>query len=459
MSLETPILQHISNSAKRKVAEEFPELDLLFVIYKGKAWEKALETCLKENGLDLDIAALRTATTKSVKTGRPVMAGLLETPAKGFPGLRKKGQSYALLFLPIDAFETADDAEQGLYMLIWETIALFELRGSGQDRLFKVEDTLILPNFPPLYQARTNMLADTFCALMRRIEGHKNAIPGLAGQRSLMSVSPIPSYKAELYPFPIATDAVKLVYKDLETVLKMKLGPIARAVKMTHEVSDTFDDLSLRQWAAFASAAQEMAWGECCKNTILSAATYTSEDSYMRPIAYIVAEALHLEPAPPVRSDLYNPFTDQEANERLHLKTCGSILRQTLSKALSQRSASPFYDRAGQCNEDLLNNKPIGWCAGPLLEAADIFQAALSQEPPPNDKTILQKTEDAFHAAEASVSWEQLCLANHFFMHRRRQGLQITAEKAARMLLNNEKLSKIGGIFESTLQHTIANPL
>lgn len=454
MSLETPILQHIGNTIKRKIAEEFPELDLLFVIYKDKAWEKALESCLKESGLELDTSALRTAATKSIRTQKPVMAGLLETPAKGFPGLRKKGQSHALLFIPANAFETTDEAEQGLYTLIWESIALFERRQSGQEAFLKVEDTLILPDSPPLYQARTNMLADTFCALMRRIDGHKNAIPGLAGQRSLMSVSPTVSYKAELYPFPIATDAVKLVYKDLEPVLKMKLGPVARAVKMTHEVSDTFDDLSLRQWAAFASAAQEMAWGECCKNTILSAATYTSEDSYMRPIAYIVAEALHLEPAPPARSDLYNPFTDQEANERLHLKTCGSILRQTLPKALSKRSASPFYDRARQCNDNLLNNKPIGWCAGPLLEAADAFQNAMMTEDNTDERPIAQKTEDAFHAAEASTSWEQLCLANHFFMNRRRQGMQITAEKAARMLLNNEQLSKIGKIFESTLQRT-----
>jgi hypothetical protein len=248
-------------------------------------------------------------------------------------------------------------------------------------------------------------------------------------------------------------DAAKLIYRDLEDVLKLKLCPVARAAQMTREVGDTFDDLSLRQWAAFASTAQEMAWGECCKNTILSAATYTSEESYIRPIAYIVAESLHLEPAPPARSDIYNPFADQEANERLHRKTCGHILRKTLSKALSQRSTVPFYDRAQQCNEDLLINKPIGWCAGPLLEAAEAFQNAISEEDT-DERRIAQRTEDAFYAAEASVSWEQICLANRFFMSRRRQGFKPDMKKAVRMLLNNEKLSKIGNIFESALQCT-----
>ncbi|MCB1562193.1 MAG: hypothetical protein KDJ75_01340 [Alphaproteobacteria bacterium] len=460
MSLETPILQHIGNTIKRKVAEAFPDLTLVLAIYKDKEWEQALEdACAKENEPPvLDMEPLRIAALKSVKAGKPAMACLLESPSKTFSGLWKKGQNYALLLIPAGIFETRDDAEQGIYTLSWDAIALLELRQSGQEKLFKVKGSFIIPDFPPLYQARTNMLADTFCALMRRIEGHKNAITGLAGQRSLMSVSPVPAYKAELYPFPIVTDAAKLIYRDLEDVLKPKLCPVARAVQMTREIGDTFDDLSLRQWAAFASAAQEMAWGESCKNTILSAATYTSEESYIRPIAYIVAESLHLEPAPPARGDIYNPFADQEANERLHRKTCGRILRTTLSKALSEQSTVHFYDRARQCNEDLLGNKPIGWCAGPLLEAAEAFQSAMAEENA-DERRIAQKTEDAFYAAEACVSWEKICLANRFFMGRRRQGFKPDMNKATRMLLNNEKLSKIGGIFESTLQHTIANPL
>lgn len=375
-----------------------------------------------------------------------MMAGIFESTQTRFLSLIKKKRFHAVFFINSDEFETADDIEQAVYILVWQALNLLKTYKEEPDTLHKkVSGVLIRPNLFALEQARENMLADSFACIMRKIHGHKDAILYLAHQRCKMTVTPTAGFKAEYYPFPIAMDATRLVYDDLESALRRRLKPITRAIRMTAEVGETHDETALRQWYAFASAAQEMAWCGMDRTTILNTAIYTSEDIYVRPIAYIAAEALKLEPESPGEITFKNPFADDEVNERLHMRTCSRISEEIISEALGRDDALVFYDEAVRQNEALMNGTSVGWCAGALADAAQAFlNFDLKQRSTPQ---VAQTIAQVFNESLERTPWQTLCKVDTFLMRKRRAGVKLTPKRTLSLLSKQKGMKPFAAAF------------
>ena len=264
------------------------------------------------------------------------------------------------------------------------------------------------------------MLGDAFCAVILEITGHKNAIRDLARKRSLMALQPVRGYNAEEYPYPITADAVQVVFDELGDIIS-KTKPVTHAIEIAQEIDITYDDNSIRQWGAFATAAQEMAWLDFDKNKILGTSIYTSEDPYVRSTAYLVAEALNLKPAPLTDLGSYNPFTDQEVNERLHNRKCEESFEDIIAKMALDYDEHLFLSEIRRQNQRLMEGYPIGWCAYALLQASEVFQNANPENQHPTELAA-----NKFHETYRALGWESLRAICHKVMTSRRQGLEIS---------------------------------
>lgn len=438
MSLEPSALDHICNVVRRQIQEELPNLTLFFIAHKKGDRRTALHE--KQNEL-LDHpagAALLPLLNKLSETGDGLsdFAGIAAGERRRWFGLHCQIAQMAAFFINADEFKDPEEARAHAYLLAWHGISLM-LKAENEPLA-----TARTPQYDQISLARENMLGDAFCAVVLEITGHKNAIRDLARKRSLMALQPVRGYNAEEYPYPITADAVQVVFDELGDIIR-KTKPVTQAIEIAQEIDITYDDNSIRQWGAFAMAAQEMAWLDFDKNKILGTSIYTSEDPYVRSTAYLVAEALNLKPAPLTDLGSYNPFTDQEVNERLHNKKCEEVFENILAKMAIDYDEPFFLGEIHQQNQRLMEGYPIGWCAHALLEASKIFQNTDQKNQHPAEMAA-----NIFHETYRALEWESLRSICNMVMISRRQGLEITPAVIIEFCKKTEALIPVAACFQ-----------
>jgi hypothetical protein len=446
MSLQTSALDHTCNVARRKIEEDLRDMHLLFIVHKPGERAKALRQkepeILEHPGGAAMLPELRKAA--QLNADESAFIGLVKAEKKYLLGLLRRPATLAVFFLNTDEFEDADDVRQSVYHLAWHAINIREQHKNGINENIIVHEKGLYPHHTQLSLARANMLADVFSSILLEMQGHKSAISKLAYRRSEMALMPVPGYKAELFPFPVVADAAQVVYDDLVELMTSKDKPIEQAMQITQEIDETYDDNSIRQWQAFSAAAQEMAWLGTDKNKILGLSIYTSEDPYVRSTAYLVAEALNLEPAPISDLHIYNPFTDQEANERLHYKHCEDIFQRIIARQFSPADIKLFDDEILAQNARLMEGNPLGWCAYGLLRALDAYRIAVHHHENP-----AQQAGEIFHRAIKEVNWESLRSVCRMVMHKHRQHTPVTAQDVISFCEINPALILIAETFKA----------
>ena len=443
MSLDTAALDHICSVVRRSVQEEIKDLSLLFIVHntgsRARALKDKTDELMAHPGGEALLPLLKTMVKDPDQSS--VFAGLSYGDKKSFGGLRKRRVWLAAFFVNSDEFTDQNDARQQAYHDAWHALSVIQ-RYQGKEMTSITEaDGVIRPKSNSVYMARQNLLGDVFAAVILETEGHRKAINALAYKRSLMALQPVPHYKAEQYPFPVAADAVSVVFEEMKDSYS-NTGPVALATEIANEIDYTYDDTSIRQWWEFSTAAQEMAWLNFDKNKILGTAIYTSEDPYVRSTAYLVAEALNMEPAALTDLGSYNPFTDQEVNERLHAKACEESFQNVISALAVDFNEHLFLEAVKKQNARLMQGYPIGWCAHAMLMAGDAVENSGGQSHNPIEKARL-----AFQQGLKEIAWEPLRTLCRLIMHKRRDGEIITPQIIMDFCDGKEALARIAGAF------------
>ena len=451
MSLDTPALDHICSVVRRSVQEEIQDLTLLYIAHntgtRGRALKSKIEDVLEHPAGETLLPLLKKMAEDTEQ--HSVFAGLAFGEKRTLLGLRKHRLALAVFFINSDEFTDQNDARQHAYHVAWQALSLSQKYKAGQVNMFAESGGVIRFRQSPVAMARQNLLGDVFSAVLLEKQGHKKAINALAYKRSLMALQAVPHYKAEQYPFPIAADAVGLVYDEMKDS-SAAAKPVAMAMEIANEIDYTYDDTSIRQWWEFSMAAQEMAWLNFDKTKILSTAIYTSEDPYVRSTAYLVAEALNMEPA--ALSDLgsYNPFTDQEVNERLHVRACDESFQAIAGTLAVNFNEHLFDEEIRRQNQRLMEGFPIGWCGHGLLMARDALELVAPAQNP------VEAARQAFIRGCKSVAWETLRTVCRMAMSRRRDGEPVTPEMLIEFCQDKEALSLVAGVFAAVEHQTPA---
>lgn len=450
MTSDTAPLDYILNTARREINDEFPDTTVVFVTHHDGNLEESLQKKQEEifahpagRGLwpQLKITAREGA-------GSSIMAGFTRMERNRYFNLVKKEVFLAVFF--VDAGEIPGDDEDAAllnknlaFSLIWKALWM---RDAWKKKHPGIKNTDGILTFEPAKAEwlRQRMTAECFSAMLLESRGDKGAISRLLKRRCEQAILPAMHHMPEDHPFPVALDATHLVYKDLKDTAPPGTGPIAHSYFMAQEIGQTYDDMSLKQWLFFCRAAQEMAWAGHNKNEILGAAVYTSGDPYIRSTAYIVAETLNTDPVPLNHTDFYNPFADDESNERLHFKRCRSVFDDLIGQIGSGTNAAILLREVKRQNAALLDGEPAGWCALALMAAHGAYKTVVAG----GERQALENAEAAFRKTQEQTDWPQIKKLHRLIVAEKRRGETVTAEKAAAMAAENEDLTFLKTAFD-----------
>jgi hypothetical protein len=443
MKLETASLDHTCNVIRRQFQEERPGLTLFFIVHAAGERDKALSAKRLELFRHPGGPALFTH-LQALHSSQPehsFFAGMVAEQSRSpLPFLRRKSM-LAAFFVSTEDFEDSENPRPQIYQLAWHALSLAESCTNKEHDNFSLKGEIITTPPDAMKEARANMLADAFSAVLMALQGQKSFIRKLAKRRSLMAMQAIPGYEAELYPYPVTADAALLVYEEVLDTLSPKIPQISKAFEITKEIGLTYDDNTIRQWQGFAQAAQEMAWLRFDKSLILSAAIYTSEDAYVRAMAYLVSEILNLEPAPLSGLGTHNPFTEAEANERLHFKKCEEAFETALEKLKARDPSGFFFNEARRHNERLLESEVAGWAAPGFLKVSEFYKTAVGDA-----HALAEAAKILFDEENRKISWQSLSEISRIVMRARRRGAAVTSMMLAALCEGHDQFT---GIVES----------
>lgn len=426
MSLETAALDHSCNVVRRALEDDLEGLDLMFLVFEDGTFEKTLNNKRAElRAHPAGGAFLPYLNRLSAKERIPTrLAGIHETRRRNkyLPFLSRRA-ALAVFLVNAGDFPDKENARPHIYHLVGHALALRQSYQKKKKDRYETGNGFIAPVRTPLQMARANMLADSFAAALQALNGRTIFLKKMAQKRAMAVLQAEKGYKAELYPYPITADTVREIFDDLRNMYGDKRSSLDIACAFMREIDETYGKDMIGQWQNFAYAAQTLAWLGHDKTRVLGAAIYTSEDAYIRAMAYLVAEILNLEPPRSFSLDTYNPFTDPEANARLHRKKSLQVFETCFSKRRTPDDPAPFNAKARLLNEKLLGGDTTGWCAHALLSASGI-----------EEKDRALKT---FETALAEMPWPVLEEVSARIIERRRGALPFSSQALIEELSNN----------------------
>lgn len=444
MDLDNAALNHARNVIRRQVQEEIPILVPLFILHKDRQRENALARAKNEILQNINGEDVFKNLAKYKSGNKTEFPGIRIERKSGFLFVPDSLQLFAFLFINIETFQSLEEARFEMYHMAWHALKLAQNYLSGKNRKTVKSKGLIRTQHTRLSRAQENLMADVFAAFMVELQGKKGFIIETAQKRILETFTPSPASRSDMYPLPIATDTLKFVHDDLFTQNTPKSRIIRQSIQIAEEIGDTHsDENAVRQWWILSEAAQEMAWLGFDLPTILSTAIHTSEDPHVRATAYQAAENLGIDPKLPEDLGNYNPFTDQEANERLHKRKCDSRFEALFPAGRESCNLKKLREEIQNQNQKLIKGAPVGWfghvlCAIIQAHETPVSADGLSQE---SLKSLYGKT-------LKDVPWKTLRKLNKALLKAYKSEHYITARNFSAFLAENPEFKTIRRIFE-----------
>ncbi|MBK9586978.1 MAG: hypothetical protein KA099_04930 [Alphaproteobacteria bacterium] len=481
MPVDLKTATHICKVIARQIETGYPELTLTFIVHEEDKRKKALvqekETIGEHPAGPLILDYILNSKDKEITGNRTCFVGLVEHSSPGILGFFRSTRTLGIFFVNADRFNTQEDLKNHALHLVWHALALYEDFHAAQAEILKKAGTLpSLSKTPPKpnnaavetqktensplsrleitegiiitkldtqeYYHR-NLLADIFSATFQALHGTENAIKSLAVQRMQDTLAPQIGFISEKYPFPISLETLQLLLTESLSGSGKKEKTLPLAVRITKEIGMTFKISAIKQWRAFCNPAQEMAWCGFDRETILGAAIYTNENTYVRSIADMVAE--HMAIKPKIFSSLndYNPFADQEMNKRVHEKIALESARKSMDKVRTPEDYKIFLSEAMAQNAKLMSGNPVGWAAHALIALSDELMLA-------DPKTLNQQKPrllTIFEQNASRVSWDNIRSFARYLFRQRREGRIITPDIIATVPDKTEDIALIKETF------------
>ncbi len=483
MPVDLKTATHICKVTARQIETGYPDLALHFIVHEEDKRKKALllekETISEHPAGALITDWILNSKNKEITGNRTCFVGLVEHNNPGVLGFFRSTQTLGLFFVNADRFKTQEDLKNHTLHLVWHALALYEdfhaaqaetLKKAGmlpglskttgkaeEDKEFvqrkqpeqgplsrlEIAEGVIVSKLETQEFYHRNLLADIFSATFQALHGSENAIKSLAVQRMHDTLTPQVGFISEKYPFPISLETLQLLLNESLSSSGKKEKTLALAVRITKEIGMTYKIAAIKQWRAFCNPAQEMAWCGFDPETILGAAIYTNENTYVRSIADMVAE--HMAIKPKIFSSLndYNPFADQELNKRVHERIGLESAKKCLEKARTPDDYKIFLSEAMAQNAKLMTGNPAGWAAYALMALADELMLA-------DPKTLNQQKPrllSIFEQNVSKVSWDNLRSFARYLFRQRREGSIITPDIIIAIPDKTEDITLIKGTF------------
>ncbi|MCB1592939.1 MAG: hypothetical protein KDI90_10870 [Alphaproteobacteria bacterium] len=481
MTVDRKTALHICKVIARQIQSGYPDLTLKFAVHEERNRQKALvrETPeIQEHPAgQVLLDYIMASKDKDITGNRSRFVGLAQHSNPGVLGFFRSTETIGLFFVNHERFKSQEDLKNHALHMVWHALALYDDYAQAEknqqqetgtlpsiakrkkereseasakkndkdapDSRFEISEDVILTKLEIQDQYHRNLLADIFSATFQAIHGTENAIRNLATQRMLDTLTPQLGFVSERYPYPVCLETLELLFSESMRASGRKEKGVALAARITSEIGMTYQVNAIKQWRSFCVPAQEMAWCGFKPETILGAAIYTNENTYVRSIADMVSE--HLEIKPEIFSSLndYNPFADAEWNKRLHEKMAVERYKTAMEKIRTPEDHKILLQEAAKQCQKLKGGNPIGWSAHALVALSDEI---ILTDP----KTLAhqkKRLQTLFEQHFRRVSWENLRSFARFIFRQRRDGNEITMPLLASVPAKTEDIVLIKDTF------------
>lgn len=350
--------------------------------------------------------------------------GLAAYQHKSWFSLYTTTSMLALISMNVNQYNGFDEALFDLYHHTWQGMEMAELC-RRPEMLERMQNRPMVPKRGPMNEAKANLRADVFSALMMSTDGHENAARTLGALRGAQVLRRSPHHKPENYPFVMGAEATEYALAEIYDTLDARRPRLLRCQDITTEISNATTDDQIRQWWRFCEPAQDMAWRGYDEAEILAAALYTCEDPYVRAIAHQVISLTGIKPNMQKKETaFFNPFVNLQRNSANHYALIQETFEIGLAQGLDHDSSKPLLTAANVQNRDLLQGRFLGWCATALQAAANAFDLALNQGKSPEQAAKLE-----FEIHRHAAPLEGLEHMSKDIVQRKRKGELVTMEQ------------------------------
>lgn len=446
MSFDHASIDHARNVIRRQVQEEMPELTPIIILHEDGNRANAIARTKAEVSNYFGSDAILEALKPHEKKNHTEFADLVTVEKPIFPMMPKKIYQYALIFINLSQASSTNETRVHMYSMAYSAIHAAREQKTTQSPEVQQSSASLPSHENRQMQAKQNLAAEIFASLMIELQGEHGFIEYIAKQRLKDTLTRCTGAQPELHPFPIVMETLKIIHDELQESFNPKAHLISQALQITEEVIDTHEeDDTIRHWWIFAEAAQEMAWMEFDVETILSIATYTSEDPYIRATAHMVSDYLNITPSAITDLDSYNPFTEPEANMRAHKRACDQIFDSLMPGEYEDYVLTRFSKAIQEQNKSLSEGLPLGWC-GVRLDTiiATIDKNQRAGNPPIAHKDI----EKIFEEQDKAIPWNTLLKANKMILKEYREHSSLTCEDISSILRRDDAFLPILEIYE-----------
>lgn len=416
------------------IAAAFPGLTIYFVPYKegfeSNAFEKQRDQIFRHFGAD-DIFQAFSVAPKPFAPNKRHILGPFRSGGISFPLFEQKPKIVACIFVPAHTFRHQNHV-------------IFHLLSAAYPVILDIHmETALCAALEDLTQeelAHLNMLSDWFGALGGQLLTKNPFIKDLTTLRCervfLAGINSLP----ELFPAPLAYDAATLIYEELHPNI-VSDDSLRAALEMTKEIDSIIPAHFIGKWIAFVERAQKLAWGGAESADILGMALHTCEDLDIRAIAGIVADTLHITPRLATYTETYNPFAEDEVNERHHKNAALALLKQIIWRI---RRSQPFDFKDSFLSQNIafIKSHPLGWCAPSIKALTDeilSIKGQFSLAAPDNKKeTNLTLLHNIFIDRLEQIRWRELAQIFELIHAQKRQGFCFTGNSLITLLRSSD---------------------
>lgn len=448
MAVSAEKIKSLCDKITQEVEALYEGLSLHFIVHGTGKLREAI--ALSEHEIISHPAgkAARAIIKKHSKGERSSFLGIAIANEVKMMGLKKIDHLLGLLNINSDHFENEIEAQAQIFHLVWHVIDLYEIRQEPAYRR-KFKTGPMVPKRSPLNLSKANLQADVFASILNVLKNRHssnsdgkfdiNLVKLVERQRGVMSLSAITDYKAEDFPSIIAIETCEFVLKELMEKPPAPSDYVQVARKVSLDVGHAYDEHNIRQWWDFAIPAQDMAWRGYTKEEILGAAVGTSNNPFVRSVAYLIQESIDITPVPATAlSHSYNAFIDPIVNMKLHREMVDTIFDNAITQGTDESSAQALIDAANKQNENLTEGRILGWCANALQDAAKAFEKALRTGASPDQAARMQ-----FEGNRNKPDWDTLKDLGDSIVDQRRQGFAVTMGHIAEVCHNNPAFAPV----------------
>lgn len=453
MTLEASAVHEICKRVSRQVRGTMRDLTIHYVVhYEGQRREAlamAAQEILSHPAAETSIHLLQ----KARKSEESAILGTAVALRSRFFGLSRQFSVLSVCTINLSQFRNLNDTHLSAWHLAWHAIDSARYHAAAEHNNSERPQQLILRRRNALQMAHANLRADVFATIMCTLLGDPDAIRRMAVARSHHALTSRALHNPEFYPFVLAMEPTEFALSRLADKIPTRRQMIPTALKLSNEIGRMIDMGGMRNWLSFCEPSQDMAWRGFSKEDILGAAISTSENLHVRSTGYLVSELTRIAPKSMVAvQDRYSPFADDGFNRKLHERAVEAIFEDVIAQGVRANSADPFAKTANMQNQSMTEGQILGWCAGALQAAGQIYQRALDSG---NESEAEALARQEFRTGQKQVEWDNLRSFGKRVVREQRKGEIVTISTLA--ALSAEDKDTFGKIGES-VKTTINSP-